>query len=77
MRRPYETQIASPAVDRTSAFRQASDYNRAAQMTRIPAMLKLLNARLVQELPMSTPVTKTKAPPSATCVAADRMGVSM
>ena len=30
-----------------------------------------------QELPISTPVPKTKAPPSATCVAADMIGVSM
>jgi hypothetical protein len=31
----------------------------------------------VQELPINTPVPKTKAPPTATCVAADRIGVSM
>jgi len=31
----------------------------------------------LQELPISTPVPKTRAPPSATCVAADKMGVSM
>jgi hypothetical protein len=32
---------------------------------------------LVQEVPISTPVPKTNAPPNATWVAADRIGVSM
>jgi hypothetical protein len=29
------------------------------------------------ELPMSTPVAKTKMPPNATCMAAETVGVSM
>ena len=38
---------------------------------------KLMATCPLQELPISTPVPKTKAPPSATCVAADMIGVSM
>src|SRR6202162_6401945 len=53
-----------------SAFLQFNDQKRLSRA-------KITRPAHFQELPISTPVPKTKAPPSATCVAADMIGVSM
>src|SRR5580704_2286821 len=53
-----------------SAFLHFNDQKRLSRP-------KITRPAHFQELPISTPVPKTKAPPSATCVAADMIGVSM
>jgi transposase-like protein len=80
-RRKFTAEFKAEVVRRLELGASVAEVARACEVNpNVPYRAKATRrARqtVVQELPINTPVIKTNAPPSATCIAADNIGVSM